>query len=98
MRLHAARGLRRDLPRATLRRAPELALLALLDHAIDVAVVALRAEHPMLAELGTPTEPTPLRRARAVLRATLSLRGALDRYRAAVADVIDTPHPDDSLF
>lgn len=98
MRLPAARGPRCDRPRAPLRRAPELAILALLDHAIDVAVGALRAEHPTLAELGTPTEPTPLRRARAVLRATLALRGALDRYRDAGADVIDAPHPDDSLF
>jgi hypothetical protein len=73
-------------------------ILALLDHAVDVAVVALRAEHPTLAELGTPTESAPLHRARAVLAASFALRRALDHYRDAVADVIDNPRPDDSLF
>lgn len=64
-----------------LRRAPELAVLAVLHTALRAALVALVAEHPTLAELGTPHEPPTLRHARRLVSAGLALGTALDSYR-----------------
>jgi hypothetical protein len=81
-----------------LRVAPEIAVLAVVDDALRAALVALLAEHPTLAELGSPRDPTTLREARGVIRCALALRDALERYRAALAPVFDGPTmPDDDI-
>lgn len=66
-----------------LRRAPELAVLAVVHTAVRAALVALAAEHPTLADLGPPNDPATLRRARELVDACLTLGAALDRYRRA---------------
>jgi hypothetical protein len=66
-----------------LRRAPELAVLAVLHAALRAALVALFAEHPTLVDLGPPDEPPTLRHARRLVSAGLALSAALNTYRAA---------------
>jgi hypothetical protein len=81
-----------------LRRAPELAVLAVLHTALRATLVALVAEHPTLAELGPPDEPPTLRRARRLVSAGLALGTALERYRgAAVAAFRVSLRYDDDL-
>lgn len=67
-----------------LRGAPELAAVALLDHAALVAAAALLAIHPGLADAADPGEPPTRRKARVVFAATERLRTALAQYEAAV--------------
>lgn len=66
-----------------LRRAPELAVLAVVHTAVRAALVALAAEHPTLADLGPADEPPTLRHARELVETCLALGAALDRYRCA---------------
>lgn len=88
-RPHAHRDLLDELPPwprpfvGDLRRAPELAVLAVLHTAVRAALVALAAEHPTLADLGPPDEPLTLRHARALVDTCLALGAALDSYRRA---------------
>lgn len=77
---------------ATLRHAPELASLALLDDALGLALVALGAEHPTVEDLPAAGEPPSLRHARAVIAAVFRLRRVLWLYRNAVYAAI-TPVP-----
>lgn len=83
-----------------LRRAPELAVLAVLHTALRTALVALAAEHPTLADLGPPDEPPTLRHARALIGACLALSAALDSYRrvAIAAFRVSLPRDNDLLF
>jgi hypothetical protein len=69
-------------------RAPEVALLAVLDHALDVAMAAVVAAHPNLVD----DEPfyrqlhrPEVKAADAILTRAARLRDALDRYRRAIA-------------
>lgn len=80
---------------ADLRRAPELAVLAVLHTAIRAALVALAAEHPTLADLGPPDEPPTLRHARALVDTSLALVAALDSYRRAAIAAFRTCGPYD---
>lgn len=84
--------------------APELAALALLEHAIDVAWVAVLAQHLELIDPDAPfrCEPHP----HADLTAQLFTRAsalsvAIRRYRAALAPAAGQggghPPPDDDL-
>ena len=76
-------------PRAPLlvllvRRAPELAVLAMLHDAIRVALLALVAEHPALDDLVPPPEPPTLRRARRLAHTLHRVHRAIEDYRRAV--------------
>jgi hypothetical protein len=69
-------------------RAPEVALLAVLDLALDVAMAAVVAAHPNLVD----DEPfyrqlhrPEMKAADAILTRAGRLRDALDRYRRALA-------------
>lgn len=76
-----------------LAAAPELAALAMLDRALVVAVRALSAEHPTLADRHVPAqdEPHSLRQARLLVQTALTLRRALKRYRLAVRAALLAP-------
>lgn len=75
--------------------APELAVLGVLEVALDVSVSALFAEHPTLVELGELSEPASLQRARRVLASVHSLRRALQRYRTAVLAAMSAVRDED---
>jgi len=81
--------------------APELAVLALLDTNLELALRALVAAHPALADLDPPPwtlEPSPSGRAAEILLAsTKRLHQALETYRDAVAPRHDAL-PDDNAF
>jgi hypothetical protein len=81
--------------------APELATLALLDAALEVAVAALLAEHMTLIDDLRPTgrDGPIVELADLVCRRAGSLRGILARYVRAVRDAAsDTPvDPDADL-
>lgn len=100
-RLHAHRDWLDELPPwprplvVDLRRAPELAVLAVLHSAVHAALVALAAEHPTLADLGPPGEPPTLRHARALVDTCLALGAALDSYRRAAIAAFRTSRPCD---
>lgn len=82
----------------SLRLAPELAVLAVLDDALRTALTALVAQHPALEIRRELAEPTELRRARRVARVALALRDEIDDYRDAVQDVLEIdPPPDDDI-
>jgi len=81
--------------------APELAILAALDHTLELAVSALACAHPELLDperpywLGSPTRAatiaqTLVRRTRELQRALRTYRGAVEiRRRAGVSDNLD---------
>jgi hypothetical protein len=82
--------------------APELATIALLEHALDLAAQALLAEHPTLADDfarargGSPV----LTLANTICRRATALEQALRRYRLAVRDAVAPSRscdPDDDL-
>lgn len=82
----------------TLRLAPELAVLAVLDDALRSALIALVAAHPTLDEHDGVLQPPSLRRARRFARHALDLRDSLDAYRDAVlAPLGPIPLPDDDI-
>jgi hypothetical protein len=75
-----------------LAAAPELATLALLDHALAVCTTTLLAEHPTLGHDWRPDpEPPSLREARRLIAAAHPFRRAIARYRNAVLDVLIPP-------
>jgi hypothetical protein len=76
-----------------LAAAPELAVLAMLDRALMIAVQVLIAEHPTLAAHPAPPDhdPPSLREARRLVRAARTLRRGLARYRLAVRAALLAP-------
>jgi hypothetical protein len=69
--------------------APELAALALLEHAIDVARIALLAQHVELLDPDAPTQREPQPGGlltTAFFARSYDLAVVIRRYRAAVAD------------
>lgn len=77
-----------------LERAPELAALAVLDRAADVAIAALYAAHPYLGDHERPCWRPALPRvpeAEALLTRACQLQRALARYR----DLFAVLRPDD---
>jgi hypothetical protein len=78
-----------------LRRAPELAVLAVVHTAVRAALAALAAEHPTLSDLGPPDEPPTVRHARALVDTCLALGSALDRYRRAAIAAFRSCRPCD---
>jgi hypothetical protein len=78
-----------------LRRAPELAILAVLHTAVRAVLVALAAEHPTLADLGPPEEPPTLRHARVLVDTCFALAAALDSYRRAAIAAFQVCPPGD---
>ena len=86
---------RRSLELRLLAAAPELATLALLDHALAVCATSLLAEHPTLGhDLRPEPEPRSLREARRLLVASHRFRRAIARYRNAVLDLLVPPDTD----
>jgi hypothetical protein len=81
--------------------APELAILTLLDTNLELALRALVAAHPALADPDRPPwtlEPSPSGRAAEILLASAKrLHQALETYRDAVAPRHDGL-PDDNAF
>lgn len=75
--------------------APELAILAALDHTLELALHALVAAHPQLGDPECPAwarDPAPAHHAaQRIVHAAPALTEALDAYRRAV-----TPHPDNT--
>jgi hypothetical protein len=81
-----------------LAAAPELATLALLDHALAVCAASLLAEHPTLGhDLRPDPEPPSLREARRLLAAAQRFQIAITRYRSAVLDALLPDTDDDHL-
>lgn len=80
-----------------LEQAPELALLAVLDRALDIAAYAVLVAHPELSE----SEPRPYwcppeldtHRAETLLRLADRLRRALSLYRIAVLRTLPPKQP-----
>jgi hypothetical protein len=76
----------------TLRAAPELATLAVLEDVVRTTVVALLAVHPGIDTPAEPQEPRTRRRARALMTAADRIYMALDRYSwAVIGDLYDRP-------
>ncbi len=67
-----------------LRAAPELATIAILEHAIHVLLASLAAEHTTLADPAGPHEPPSLRAARRLSLHASALLTPLGRYHASV--------------
>ncbi len=89
---------RRFLELRLLAAAPELATLALLDHALAVCAASLRAEHPTLArDFHQTSDPPSLREARRLLAAAQRFQTAITRYRRAVLDALLSDTDDDHL-
>lgn len=84
-----------------LGEAPELAVLALLDTNLELALRALVAAHPALGDPDRPSwtfEPSPSGRAAEIFLAwAKGLHQALETYRDAVVLRRDT-FPDDNAF
>lgn len=70
--------------------APELATIALLEHTLDLAVQALLAEHPTLADdFARARDDGPvLTLAHNICRQAAALEHTLRRYRQAVRDAV----------
>lgn len=80
-----------------LTSAPELALVDVLDHLLRTTLVVLAIEHPTLDRDDDPAPPSSLYYARRLVRRTLDLRDALERYRDAVVDAVERPVPVDDI-
>jgi hypothetical protein len=80
-----------------LLRAPELAAIALLEHALEIAVSALLAEHLTLTDdFHRPRDQGPVvALAHTICRRAGTLRDTLVRYRRAVRDAAPS-HDDDA--
>lgn len=84
--------------RELLSQAPELAVLAVLETALEVSVQVLLTEHPTLDDANTGSEPRSIQRARAVVASIASLQRAMGRYRAAViATIVPASYDNDPL-
>jgi len=64
--------------------APELAVLAVLEAAVDVSLVALVAAHPDDHELEDDPPPPERVAARALVEAVRNVADAVNRYRLAL--------------
>lgn len=80
-----------------LTSAPELALVDVLDHLLRTTLVVLAIEHPTLDRDDDHAPPPSLYYARRLVRRTLDLRDALERYRGAVIDAVERPMPIDDI-
>jgi hypothetical protein len=83
--------------RRLLTSAPELALVEILDHVLRTTLVVLAVEHPTLADDDDRAPPQSLFHARRLVRRTIDLRDALERYRDAVVDAAERPLPIDDI-
>jgi len=85
----------------SLGRAPHLAVLDVVDHALRVAAWALYAELPALMGDPHPWRPEPPEHvaARRLLRQIRTFARALDRYRRTLAPLLAPPPPpaDDNI-
>ena len=85
----------------TLGRAPHLAVLDVIDHAVHPATCAILAEFPAL--MGDPhpwcPEPPEQLAARRLLRQMHTFERALVRYRQTLARLLEssTPSPTDNI-
>jgi hypothetical protein len=76
--------------------APEIVVVDLVDACLTALRLALRAEHPLLAnDLAAGEGPPVQHRARVVLRHADRLRRSLDAYRRKVDAVLQTPDDPD---
>lgn len=82
-----------------LMRAPELAAIILLEHALDVVTAALLAEMPTLFDdFHRPSqEGQVVLLADTICRRATALLDILRRYRRAVRDAAVAPPPDDDM-
>ena len=79
-----------------LAQAPEMAILRVLDEALDAACFALFAEHPSLVMEDTHrSDPPTLRLAGQLIRRAAAMSRELRRYAAAVDDALRPPASDD---
>jgi hypothetical protein len=79
--------------------APEMVVVDLLDHCLDALRLAMLAEHPLLDDQLAARDDAPVqRRARALLRHSHRLHGALDDYRREVRAVLREISSDDMPF
>jgi hypothetical protein len=79
-----------------LAQAPEMAVLHLLDEALEVACFALFAEHPsLLMDDARRDDPPTLRLAERLIRRATTMSRELRRYAAAVDDALRPPASDD---
>ncbi len=79
-----------------LAQAPEMAILRLLDEALDTACFALLAEHPsLLMEDARRDDPPTLRLAQRLMRRAALMERDLRSYAAAVDDALRPPSSDD---
>jgi hypothetical protein len=77
-------------------RAPEIALLAVLDHALDTAAAAVIAAHPNILDdepLYRRLDRPEMKAADAILTRARRLRDALDQYRRAIAALHSNADP-----
>jgi len=77
-----------------LAAAPELAVVAITEHALEVLDDALRVEHPTLDDDFAPGDPPSLCAAREITDCAEELRGRLRRYRTAVRAALSAPEDD----
>jgi hypothetical protein len=76
--------------------APEMAVLRVLDEALEAACFALFAEHPSLVmEEACRDDPPTLRLAERLIRRAAAMSRELRRYATAVDDALRTPASDD---
>jgi len=78
-----------------LARAPHLAVLDVVDHALGVAAWAVYAELPALRGDPHPWHPEPPEHvaARRLLREIRTFTRALDRYHRTLAPLLEPPPP-----
>jgi hypothetical protein len=79
-----------------LLQAPEMAVLRVLDEALEAACFALFAEHPSLVmDDARRDDPPTLRLAERLIRRATTMSRELRRYAAAIDDALRPPAPDD---
>jgi hypothetical protein len=76
-----------------LRAAPELAVLAVLESNINVAVLALGAAYPEIQGLADLDESDDLRAALAIMDMARALGAAVNRYRLAIVVARERDEP-----
>lgn len=81
-----------------LAAAPELAVVAIVERALDVLVTTLRNEHPTVDDPGRRDDPRSLRRARQLIERIECSRAALQRYTQAVREGFEVAPGDDLPF
>jgi hypothetical protein len=81
--------------------APELAIIALLDHALQLTVRALIAARPQLCDLDRPywlRQPHAITTAQAILSTIYDLHKCLDDYRYQIHTELNPPQTDDDPY